>query len=241
MRRIFLTAAILSVLTVPTARAALSIDVSSETIRVTTGFNGSAITIFGVQEQQGALAIVVEGPSKTMTVKKKSPVFGLWTNTDSRRFVNMPAYYEMAASAPLDEVAAPETLRSNRIGLTNILIAPADDDGTAAFSNALVRIQQDHGVYGKTVKPLTYITPALFKATFELPAVVSPGQYKVSAFLFHDGALLEQTSASFEVVPDGWSARLRHFATNFGLLYGFAGVLMAMVAGWLATVLLKRE
>lgn len=223
------------------AQAAFSIDVSSDVIAVTTGFDGASVTVFGEQGQSGDLVIMVEGPPKTMTIQKKTPVFGLWTNTDSRRFLGMPAYYELAASVPVDDVAAPEILRASRIGLTNLLIAPADDDGTAQFSNAFVRIQQDRGLYGKTVKPVVYVTPQLFKVRFDLPANVASGHYKVSAFLFRDGALIEQANVPFEVVPEGMNAQLRRFATRYGLLYGLAGVLMALMAGWLATVLLKRE
>ena len=134
-----------------------------------------------------------------------------------------------------------DILRTSRIGLTNLLIAPANDDGTAQFSNAFVRIQQDRGLYGKTVKPIVYVTPQLFKVRFALPANVASGHYKVSAFLFREGALIEQANVPFEVVPEGMNARLRRFATGYGLLYGLAGVLMALMAGWLATVLLKRE
>ncbi|NBX66191.1 MAG: hypothetical protein EBQ96_04260 [Proteobacteria bacterium] len=223
------------------ARAALSVDVSSDVIGVTTGFNGTKLTVFGTQDQDGDIVIMVEGPPKTMTVHKKTAIFGLWTNTDKRRFANMPSYYELAASVPLDEVAAPDILQPLRIGLTHLLIAPSVDDGTAQFSNALVRIQQDMGLYGKSIKPVTYTSPRLYKVPFELPANVAPGHYTVSAFLFRDGALIEQAGKSFEVVPEGLSAQLRYFAQNFGLLYGLAGVLMALVAGWLATVLLKRE
>lgn len=223
------------------AQAGLTVDISSALIRVTTGFNGSSLTVFGTQEQEGTIVIVVEGPSKPMTVRKKSSVFGFWTVTDSRRFANMPTYYDMAASAPLTDVAAPEILRMHRIGLTNMLAAPADDDGTAAFTAALVRLQEEHHVYGHEAKPLTYITPQLFKVAFDIPAVVTAGPYKVSAFLFKDGKLLEQSSVPFEVIHDGVSAELRRFATNNGLLYGLAGVAMAILAGWLATVLLKRE
>lgn len=242
MTRFLLCLLALTVLATGTARAALSIDVSSPLIKVTTGFNGSSITVFGTQDVQGALVILVEGPSKPMTIRKKSPVFGLWTYTDSRRFANLPVYYETAASAPIDRIAAEDVLRSHRIGLTNLLAAPDnDDDGSAAFSAALVRLQQKKGVYVEEVKTIDYISPSLFKAVFDIPPIVRAGTYKVSAFLFQDGQLVEQASVPFDVAHEGLSADMRRFATKYSFIYGLAGVLMAMFAGWLATVLLKRE
>ncbi|MBU6235739.1 MAG: TIGR02186 family protein [Alphaproteobacteria bacterium] len=225
------------------ARAAITVDVSSDLIRVTTGFNGSSITVFGTQDGVGTLVLMVEGPSRAMTIRKKTQLFGLWTFTDSRRYANLPVYYDMATSGPLADAAPPEVLGNLHIGLTNLLSAPADgiDDGTSAFSSALVRIQQQKGLYGDNPRAITYVSPMLFKAVFDLPALVSAGNYKVSAYLFRDGALADQASVPFVVVHEGLSAELRRFATEYSFLYGLAGVLMALVAGWLATVLLKRE
>lgn len=242
MKRFILTAALVFSFAVP-ARA-MSIDVSDDVIKVTTGFNGTAMTVFGTQDKPGTVVIVLEGPPKAVTIRKKSRVLGLWTNTDSREYHNVPGFYQVAASGPLSLVASDEVLKQNRIGIANLPIVPdkgADKADTAEFTSALFKMQQDHHLFVDDIAPLAYPGPMLFKAHFKMPALVPPGQYKVSAYLFQDGHIIEQDTAPFVIIPEGLSANMRIFATQNGLLYGLTGLLMALFAGWLATVLLKRD
>lgn len=244
MRTLLAIIASLFLLTPHTA-SAMAIDVSDESIRVTTGFTGATVTVFGTQDKPGAVVIVVEGPKKSMTVRKKTSVMGLWTNTDSRKFIDVPAFYEVAASGPLDTITTIDVLRQNRIGLDNLTILPSrgnpTDNGTPEFTKALFDMRIKKHLLVRDVAPLAYPGPMLFKARFTLPALVPPGSYKVSAYLFQSGQIIESDTSIFEIVPEGLSANLRKFATQNGLLYGIGGMLMALFAGWLATVLLKRE
>lgn len=224
---------------------AMAIDVSNDVIRVTTGFTGTSLTVFGTQDKPGSVVIVVEGPPKTITVRRKSRVLGFWTNTDTRRFLNVPAFYEVAASGPIEQITTRDVLRQNRIGVSNLNVVAAKggavDETTAAFTAALFSMQQQEGLFVSDVASLAYPGPMLFKAQFTMPTTVAPGQYKVSAYLFQDGQIIEEDSIPFIVVPEGLSAQMRDFATENGLLYGLTGMLLALFAGWLATVMLKRE
>jgi uncharacterized protein (TIGR02186 family) len=220
----------------PVARATLSIDVSSPVIKVSTGFTGASVTVFGTQDQEGALVITLKGPQKDFTLRKKNKVFGLWTNTNRKTFTNIPSYYFLASSAPLTQVTTPEILYTNGLGVDKILGTNTDE-----FSQSLIRIQQEQHLFGRDDQQITYISPILYKTTFDLPATVIPGTYTASAFLFRNGILTEQANTAFEVVPDGLSAQIRTFATQHSLLYGLASILIALIAGWLANALLKRE
>lgn len=100
---------------------------------------------------------------------------------------------------------------------------------------------QDKHLYVDGSNPITYISPQLFKAQFDLPAVVTPGRYGVYAYLFSEGKIIGHDQVRFEVQPEGFSADIKRMAQQQRLLYGFFCVIMAMTAGWLATVLLKRD
>lgn len=243
IRRAVLTALALIALAPQPAMAALSVDVSSDVIEVSTGFNGATLTVFGAQEQPGALVLVVRGPQETFTVHQKNAILGIWTNTRSQTFTNIPAYYAVASSVPLDQVTSAEIRYTNQIGVRNVLPPSAfsGGGGDSDFPAALLRIQQGRKLYGDDDKPVTYVSPMLYKTKFTLPPAVPPGSYLVSALLFRDGVLIEKASAPFEVVPRGVSADLRRFATDQSLMYGAFSVLIALFAGWLANVLLKRE
>jgi len=227
------------------AQAAMKIDVSESNIQVTTGFNGTSITVFGVQEGEGDVVIVVEGPVKDYIVRKKGRTLGLWTNVDSRDFDNVPGYYEVAASTALPLIATPELLGQYHIGVENLPIFDkrlSNSVRTLAFRDAFIESQRAKHHYVLDTRELTYVSPnSLFKARFTLPADVPSGVYSVYAFLFANGQLMQSDQTKFIVKPVGTSAEMRHFAQESGFFYGLTAIMMAVFAGWLATVLLKRD
>jgi uncharacterized protein (TIGR02186 family) len=59
--------------------------------------------------------------------------------------------------------------------------------------------------------------------------------------LFSEGAMLVRTNSAFEIVKVGFEQFVANAAREYGLLYGFATALMAMVIGWFASVVFRRE
>ena len=53
-----------------------------------------------------------------MVVRRKSNVAGLWLNTASATFDNVPSYYAVASTRPIDEIAPEEFRALHGIGLS---------------------------------------------------------------------------------------------------------------------------
>src|SRR5690606_3965187 len=139
------------------------------------------------QEENGHIALVVEGPVKDFTVRQKGRTLGLWTNIDSRKFENVPGYYEIATAVPLADLGTADILTQHRLGIANLPIHSdkrSNANSTLRFREAFVKRQQDHALYIEDIKGVSYISPSLFKARFQLPAEVPSGQYTVRAYLF---------------------------------------------------------
>lgn len=240
--RIALTIAVL--LTFPAMAQELRVDVSQETIKVTTGFDGANITVFGTQSDAGDLVLVVEGPMRAFTVREKDRRLGLWTNVEARTFPEVPSFYEIATVVPLKDIAHVDVLRENNIGIENLTLRERRGSNSARvqrYRKALVQSLQDKHLYADDRNAITMVSPSLFKAEFALPAVVTSGRYGVYAYLFRDGKIIGHDQVRFEVQPEGISADIKRMSQNDRLLYGIFAVIMAMTAGWLATVLLKRD
>ncbi len=99
----------------PGARESVEADVSARNIAVTSSFNGTEIVIFGAIDgsQQPSpesgyydVIIVVEGVPGRLVVRRKGNVAGLWLNTASAIFDNVPSYYAIASTRPIDEIVA---------------------------------------------------------------------------------------------------------------------------------------
>jgi Putative transmembrane protein (Alph_Pro_TM) len=85
----------------PASAEALAADLTSHLIAITTGFTGASVVLFGAIDGPGDVAVVVRGPDREMTVRRKSRVAGIWMNSQEITFGNVPSFYFVAASRPL--------------------------------------------------------------------------------------------------------------------------------------------
>ena len=85
------------------------------------------------------------------------------------------------------------------------------------------------------------MTPTLFRAAIKLPAEVPIGHYRVDVKLFAEGNLLARTDSTFDIVKVGFEQFVVNAAHEYGLLYGIATALMALLTGWVASVAFRRD
>ena len=88
---------------------------------------------------------------------------------------------------------------------------------------------------------MTFLTPTLFRAAIPLPAEAPTGNYDVDVKLFADGALLTRANSAFEIVKVGFEQFVANAARDHGLLYGLATAMMALLTGWFASVVFRRD
>ncbi len=106
---------------------------------------------------------------------------------------------------------------------------------------AFVRLSSQQGLYRESGAGVTFLTPTVFRAAIPLPAVVPTGAYVIDVKLFADGALVARTGSALEVVKAGFEQFIAEAARDYGFLYGLATALMALLTGWLASVIFRRD
>ena len=97
----------------PARGAAVVADLSSHLIAINSGFTGDSVVLFGATDGPGDIIAVVRGPEREMTVWRKGKVAGIWVNVESMIFTNVPSFYAVAASRPLDEAPLRQAELSN--------------------------------------------------------------------------------------------------------------------------------
>ena len=88
---------------------------------------------------------------------------------------------------------------------------------------------------------MTFLTPTVFRTAIPLPADVPTGNYTIDVKLFADGAMVARTNSALEVTKTGFEQYVADAARDHGLLYGLATMLMALLTGWIASVVFKRD
>jgi len=236
---------------VPARSEDLVSGLSQDVIQITSNYTGTDIVVFGAIENRSVLApnpadivVLVRGPDVDMTVRKKERVAGIWLNNHGVVMEGVPAFYFLASTRPLNEIASKATLARYGIALEN-LEPRADSARTAAIAEpyvrALVRHKTLEGLYNENIAGVEFLSPALFRTRVPVPASVVRGQYNAQVFLFRDGAVVSAQSTPLFVDQTGLERRLFNFAHLQPLSYGIFTVLMATLLGWASSFFFRRN
>ena len=220
-------------------------DLSHHLIAITTGFVGIQVVAFGVAESGRDVIVTVQGPREDLVVRRKARVAGVWINRDRLAFARVPAYYAVASTGPLEQIARPSVLAQLEIGTAYLDLEPIDASGVdlseiASFRDALIRGKQEQGLYSRRPGPINFIGEELFRTNLVFPANVPPGIYQVQVFELQDGFAGDAQRSTLVVSKVGFEADIYDFAQHRAPLYGLAAIALAIIAGWLAGVMFRR-
>ena len=176
--RLMRLVAVLALATLPGGAAPqaqnLVADLSHHLIAITTGFIGTQVVAFGVAESGHDVIVTVQGPREDLVVRRKSRIAGVWVNRDRLAFRRVPAYYAVASTGPLQEIARRAVLAQLEIGTAFLDLEPIDASGLeaseiASFRDALVRRKQEQGLYSRQPAPINFIGEELFRTNLVFP------------------------------------------------------------------------
>lgn len=224
----------------------LAADVSDRLVAITTAFVGGHVVVFGaVDKTDGDIVITMQGPRKSQMVRRKSRVAGIWINRDRVAFENVPSFFAIASTRPLDEIASDAVRNQFSLGVDHLPINLVDPEGYSAdeqqdFAAALVRNKQKAGLYTETPGQVTFPGSKLFRTTFGFPANVPPGNYQIEIFKIEDGQVAGAQQSSLQISKVGMEAEVFDFAHQRSALYGIMAIVIAVAAGWLAGVVFRR-
>jgi len=229
----------------PQSAAAMPLvaDLSSREIAITTGFSGADLLLFGATDGEGDVVVVVRGPVRREVVRRKERIAGIWLNGTSVAFDDVPGFYFIASSRPLDQVTPPETLRKLQIGVAHLSLPTAsahDKDRAESFRSGLRRAMVARNLYSETAAPVAVLGNRLFRTEIRFPANVPTGVYTAETYLFRGGQLTGSTKTPVIVRKAGVEARIFDFAQEQAALYGVVAIVVALVAGWLAGLMFRK-
>ena len=240
----------------PAAAERIVSSVSSHQVLITSNFTGLDLVLFGTVERDSAtlphksgydLVVTVSGPKESIVTRRKERTLGIWVNKESRYFIEVPSYLAVMTNRPVEDFVNIDTARRLQLGLRRTLLpqqigpdlgdTPRDDP----FRMAFLRLKETKNLYVEQPTGVTFLTPQLFRATIPLPAEVPVGTYDIDIKLFADGAVVARGNSAFEIVKVGFEQFVATSAQSNGIFYGLATVSLALMTGWFASVVFRRD
>ncbi|MBV8651939.1 MAG: TIGR02186 family protein [Alphaproteobacteria bacterium] len=236
-----LLALILGILAAPAGSRAepLVADLTSHLIGITGGFTGTSVVLFGATDGPGDIVVVVRGPERDIVVRRKRRVAGIWVNSKEEVFTDVPSFYSIASSRPLEGIATPSVLAFQQLGLDNLRLTPKRGpmrDEDIPFREALIRSQQRENLFGTSVGKVDFLGDRLFRTTLAFPSNVPVGTYLVDVFLIRNKTVVAGQTTPLVISKIGVDADIFDLADRQGAIYGVVAVITAMMAGWLGSI-----
>lgn len=110
-----------------------------------------------------------------------------------------------------------------------------------AFRAALIRLKSDAGLYMESEAGVRTLANRLFRSELYFPSNVPTGTYMVEVYLVRDGEVVSAEITPLVISKVGIGAEIFHFAYTQSVLYGFAAILVAVAAGWLASLIFRKS
>lgn len=251
MRTLFI--GLLAVLVWPSMLAAkprVLAQVSQKQVDIGTNFSGANILLFGTVQgvpktTRPDVVVVLRGPDVPIVVRHKSRVAGIWVNTRAVTFQTAPGYYALASTGPLDKIADRTWRAVYEIGLDWLHFSPSEGGNSSAqkiadFRDGFVSMREKLGLFSERPGAVELVDNTLFLVRLDLPTRVPVGKYQAEVFLFLNGKFADKTTLNLQVEKSGAERAIYDAAHTSPFTYGMFAVFIALLAGWIASVFLRR-
>lgn len=233
----------------PAGSDKLIVTLSRERILIQSQFSGENLALFGVIQDTAAnksaydAVVTVRGPRGAVSVRRKMQSGPFWLNLDSRKYIAIPAYLAVLSNREIESIASSEVREDLRIGIQSQIPQQAAVRGAndPEFRAALQRIRESQELFAEDSTSVNFITPTVFQASIAIPGIAPLGRYDIDVAIFNDGALYARQTLNFRVEKSGTEQFITSLAHVFPVTFGILTALIALLFGWIASVIFRRD
>ncbi len=243
MKRLFL---LLALILLGGARDPILVpEISQHEVQVRQGFRGTELVLFGaILSPDGTRAgpdydivVVLKGPTKSIVLREKQRIAGIWVNAESVEFRSAPTYFAVASSKPIGKIVDDKTAAIYELGLPWLQLSPIgsyDPKEQARMSAGLVDLMSREGLYRQDTRGVQVSQQVLYQARIALPSSVQTGVYTAETFAISRGRVVASAISRVEVKKLGFEKAVADFSQDYGFVYGLLAVLLSIGMGFLA-------
>ncbi len=231
----------------------IAIALTDERVEVDTGFAGARLTLFGavtgVENPAETIDIitVIRGPPGRFLIRQLEKKNLIWAPGRARTIDGAPGLYLTYATQAIGDIAPLPDQASYQLGADFLEFAADGPDATLAasvdntlYKNAFLTEVEDQGLYRDAIGGVSFKKDALFTINVVLPGTTPVGDYAVSVYLYRDGVMLGEDTATLAVNKVGVERRIYEVAHLRPVSYGVLSVALSLFAGWVAALAFRK-
>ncbi len=224
---------------VPGRGGAESLSLTPATLRVGMFTVNARLRVAGRAAAGTDVVVVVRGRDVREVLTRKTRFGVVWVAGGKVEVSGAPALFLVFSRRPvralLPRPAIDQFVLDERALVAGMHVAPREADG-AQTREAYLRLKVDDGSYRSVTEGVEVGAPVdgkvPFAVEFTWPATAPPGSYTALAYECRGGAVVGESSASFEVAESGLAAGVKHLADDHGATYGALAVGVTLSLGF---------
>ncbi|MBJ57263.1 MAG: hypothetical protein CMP24_03365 [Rickettsiales bacterium] len=225
------------------AKEKLFVDFFDNEISIDVGFTGAKLSFFGAIEGSGDVVVAVTGPRKKIKVTNKQKIMGVWVNSDTENFYDVPSFYYVASNKPLQDIDARTSFYINQIGLANLRFEGAEDLESRerdSWKRGIIDTMVKLGRYNSENGNINISKSKLFKTEFNFSSDILEGEYIVDTLLLKSGNVIGAKRSFINVSKSGLGEKIYKFSSEYSMIYGIFSVLFALIFGFTANLFMRK-
>ena len=220
-------------------------EVSQHEVQVRQGFRGTELLLFGAiltpdgtrAGQDYDIVVVLKGPTRSIVLREKSRIAGIWVNADSAEFRSAPTFFAVASSKPIASIVDDKTAAIYELGLPWLQLSPIgsyNPKEQERMSAGLVDLLSREGLYQQDFRGVSISQQVLYQARISLPSSVQTGTYTAETFAINHGRVVASAISRVVVKKQGFERLVAQFAEQNGFFYGLIAVALSVGMGIVA-------
>tara|TARA_A100001011_G_scaffold340753_1_gene373140 strand:- start:1305 stop:2084 length:780 start_codon:yes stop_codon:yes gene_type:complete len=226
-------------------------DLSKKVISINVNFSGSKFHIFGAIKKHHSqispidqppfdILIEVIGPPIAMDLFKKEKRYGIWVNKKIQNLNNIPSFYSISGTKPLEDLLPLRTQQANEIGISE-QFSSTNHELKKELIDKILLIGRIKKQYYENNTPITLLENTLFSNELDFPTDLYEGNYKVKIYLIRFEEVLATKEDIIYVKKIGIQNWINYLAYKEPRLYGIASILIAVSFGFGASLVFRKK
>lgn len=232
----------------PNSACALSVVTSTNTVELTTNFNGQNIEVVVDKEGEiGDIILMLKGDAEKYVIYKKEKLFNFWHNTKPWTLNEIYNFYHIKADQTVIDSVKQENLKEFEIGLTNLqfpnMVSVQDIVNFYDYRTSYVDNKSKTQEYFESYRQndINNVSNNLVKTQISIPSNISSGTYNMTVMLVNDGDIQSLYTTPISVTHIGIEKLLADLSNNHKIAYLLLAIFISFFGGICAFYLKKMQ